>query len=78
MRRAITASALHINKKLMQARYEVYLAQVEAQCSMSITHAQRWAEQNYDMVLELNNALITFCQVMTLEIVYVVLEWKCL
>ena len=62
MRRGIAATALLTTKRLMAARYSAYFRSVELDCTKSENTAVRWAEQNYDVVMEINHALVTFCQ----------------
>lgn len=62
MRRGVVATSLLATKRLMAARYAGYLRAVEADCTKSENMAVRWAEQNYDVMMEINHALLTFCQ----------------
>ena len=62
MRRGVVATSLLATKRMMAARYAGYFRAVEADCTKTENTAVRWAEQNYDVMMEINHALVTFCQ----------------
>ena len=60
----MVAGASSAYKALIQQRYSGYVEEVQQDCSRMTPTSIRFAEQNYDLMLELNNQLIEFCQVL--------------
>ena len=65
MRRYMALSASYESKVLLTDRYDAYIIDVQEDCSNMGNTQTRFAEQHYDLMLELNNYLIEFCQVRT-------------
>ena len=63
VRKFVAADAMYQNKEKMQKRYEEYFQAVQEDCDLQAETAIRFAEQNYDIMLELNDQLIQYCQV---------------
>ena len=60
----MTTSALVDLKIEMQEKYREYFEEVQADCTKQEQMLIMFAEQHYDIMLELNDQLIQLCQVL--------------